>query len=309
MVNTNSAHGGKAGLSPFRKSGLKQLSAGSLLFDCVIYALLLAMILVFLYPIYYMAVVSVSNGMNVIRGEVKWFPIGFNLEAYKMILSDKSIIRSYGNTLLYTSVGTLINVAATALCAYPLSRSKLYGRGLFTLLIIITMLFHGGMIPSYLVVNTLNMTNSIWAIVIPPAINVWYMIIMRTFFQNIPNEIHESAFIDGANDLLVFVRIVLPLSMPVIATMTMFYAVWHWNSFFPAMIYLFDSELYPVQIIMRSMLIDGSVGNNDPARDLTTIQTNMKYAVIIVTILPIIMVYPFIQKYFVQGAMVGSLKG
>ncbi|NHN32344.1 carbohydrate ABC transporter permease [Paenibacillus agricola] len=298
----------KVAARPKLRGGIKP-TFGSLLFDCAIYVILIAMVLVFLYPLYYMTVVSVSNGLYVIRGEVKWFPIGFNLDAYKMILSDASIIRAYGNTLLYTTVGTFINVCATALCAYPLSRNKLYGRKLFTLFIIITMLFHGGMIPSYLVVNSLQLTNSIWAIVIPPAINVWYMIIMRTFFQNIPNEIHESAYMDGANDLTIFLRIVLPLSLPVIATMTMFYAVWHWNSFFPAMIYLFDNELYPVQIIMRSMLIDGSIGSNDVSRDLTTIQTNMKYAVIIITILPIIAVYPFIQKYFVQGAMVGSLKG
>lgn len=297
-----------------RVKGLKRrmdgrFSIGSFFFDAFIYMFLILMVIAFLYPIYYMLVVSVSNGIHVMRGDVKFFPIGFNLEAYSAILSDASIIQSYKNTFLYTVVGTFINVAATALCAYPLSRQSLYGRRFFTIFIIITMLFQGGMIPSYLVVNTLNMINTMWAIVIPPAINVWYMIIMRTFFQNIPEEIHESAFIDGAHDLKIFIRIILPLSLPVIATMVMFYAVWHWNSFFPAMIYLNDKKLYPVQLIMRAMLIDGSIHDSDPSRDLTTVSTNLKYAIIIITILPIIAVYPFIQKYFVQGAMVGSLKG
>lgn len=287
----------------------KRRTPGSLLYDGAIYIILTVLICAFIYPLYYMAVTSVSSGLHVIRGEVKWIPLGFNLEAYRAILSNPSIVRSYGNTLLYTTVGTFVNVLATALCAYPLSRSHLYGKKLFTVFIIITMLFHGGMIPAYIVVNSLHMTNTIWAIVIPPAINVWYMMIMRTFFQQIPNEVHESAYIDGANDITVFLRIVLPLSLPVIATMTMFYAVWHWNSFFPALIYLNEKKLYPVQLIMRSLLIDGSIGDNDYSRDMSTTQTNIKYAVIIITILPIILVYPMIQKYFVKGAMVGSLKG
>ncbi|MEF2246588.1 MULTISPECIES: carbohydrate ABC transporter permease [unclassified Paenibacillus] len=292
-----------------KKRRLKRISIGSLLFDVFIYLMLIMLVIAFLYPIYYIAVVSVSNGLYVMRGDVKLFPIGFNIEAYKVVFSDASVLRSYSNTFLYTIVGTFINVSATALCAYPLSRSTLYGRQFFTIFIIITMLFHGGMIPTYLVVNSLHLTNSIWAIVIPPAINVWYMMIMRTFFQNIPNEINESAYMDGANDFKIFLKIILPLSLPVIATMVMFYAVWHWNSFFPAMIYLNDKKLYPVQLIMRSMLIDGSLQDTDPSRDLSTISTNLKYAIIIITILPIVAIYPFIQKYFVQGAMVGSLKG
>lgn len=287
----------------------KPASVGSLMFDLFVYVFLIIMILMFLYPIYYLFIVSVSNGMNVMRGDVKLLPVGFNLEAYYTLLGDSAILRAYKNTLIYTVVGTFINVLATALCAYPLSRQGFAGRRFFTVLIVITMLFHGGMIPSYLVVNSLNLVNTMWAIVLPPAINVWYMIIMRTFFQNIPHEIHESAFMDGANDVRIFTSIILPLSMPVIATMVMFYAVWHWNSFFPAMIYLHEKKLYPVQLTMRAMLIDGSLNESDPTRDLTTISTNIKYAIIIITILPIILVYPFIQKYFVQGIMVGSLKG
>ncbi|WP_231571091.1 carbohydrate ABC transporter permease [Gordoniibacillus kamchatkensis] len=286
----------------------KRMTLGSFSFDAVIYILLTAMMFAFLYPLYYIGIISVSDGISVMRGDVKWFPVGWNWEAYRTVLANPLVLTSYGNTLLYTGLGTFVNVVATALCAYPLSRSRLYGRKVFTVLIIITMLVHGGMIPTYIVVNSLGLLNSIWAIIIPPAINVWYMIIMRTFFQNIPNEIHESAFMDGANDLVILWRLVLPLSLPVIATMVMFYAVWHWNSFFPATIYLHENKLYPVQVILRSMVIDGSV-QADSSRDLTTIVTSMKYAMIMITILPIICVYPFIQKYFVKGAMVGSLKG
>lgn len=279
------------------------------MFDAAIYVTLLILMFAIIYPLYYMAIVSVSNGLSVIRGEVKWFPIGFNLDAYRTILSDPLILRSYINTFVYTSTGTLLNVGMTALCAYPLSRPRLYGKGIITVMIIFTMLFSGGMIPTYLLVNQLGMINSIWAIIIPPAVNVWYMIIMRTFFQNIPGEMHESAYMDGANDLVVLWRIVLPLSIPVMATMIMFYAVWHWNSWFPATIYMHENKMYPVQVIMRSMVMEGGGREVDPSRDLKVIQISMRYAMIITTILPIITVYPFIQKYFVKGAMVGSLKG
>ncbi|WP_246079069.1 carbohydrate ABC transporter permease [Paenibacillus piri] len=287
---------------------------GPRLFDGINYVLLSALVLVTLYPIYYMAIISVSDGLLVSRGEVKLWPAGFNWEAYKTILEDPAIIRSYGNTLVYTLLGTAINVGMTALCAYPLSRSKLYGKSVFTFLIVLTMFFHGGMIPNYLVVNQLGLLDSMWAILLPPAVNVWYMIMMRTFFSGIPNELHESAYIDGANDIHIFLRIVLPLSMPVLATMTMFYAVWHWNSFFPAMIYLNDQKLFPVQIMMRKIVVSGQMGNQSMASSGSEVGVlvsaeNIKYAVIIITIIPIVAIYPFIQKYFVKGVMVGSLKG
>lgn len=287
-----------------------RISPGSIAYDAAIYIAIILMLFTFLYPLYYIVIVSLSDGLSVMRGDVKWLPIGINFQAYRAVLDYPLVPRAYANTILYTSVGTFINVAMTALCAYPLSRSKLYGRSAFTVFIVITMLFHGGMIPTYLVVHNLHLINSIWAIVIPPAINVWNMIIMRTFFQNIPGEIHESANIDGANDLSIFIKIVLPLSMPVIATMCMFYAVAHWNSFFPATIYLSDTKLYPIQVIVRAYVIDGNTsGTSNAESDTKTIVTSMKYAFIFITLLPILAVYPFIQKYFVKGAMVGSLKG
>lgn len=284
------------------------------IFDGLNYLFMVTFMFIIIYPLYYMLIVSISDGIPVSQGLVKFFPIDINFQTYKIIFEDPSILRSYFNTIIYTSLGTLINLILTALCAYPLSRNTFYGRQIFTFFIVFTIFFHGGLIPNYLVVNNLGLLNTIWAIVLPPAINVWYMIIMRTFFQGIPNEIHESAYMDGANDLVVFFKLILPLSMPVLATMVMFYAVWHWNSFFPALIYLNQKEMYPVQIIMRNIVIAGDMAAQSDkiggsASDTMVTAANIKYAVIIITILPIVMVYPFIQKYFVKGVMVGSLKG
>ncbi|WP_274649507.1 carbohydrate ABC transporter permease [Paenibacillus humicola] len=275
--------------------------------------IMLAAIVVTLYPLYYMAIVSISDGNEVMRGSIGWFPKGVNFKAYQIIFADPSIVRAYANTFLYTAVGTTINLLLTALCAYPLSRKTFYGRNLFTLLIVFTMFFDGGLIPRYLVVNSIGMMNTIWAIVLPPAINVWYMVMMRTFFQSIPGELHESAYMDGAHDGKVFLRVVLPLSLPIMATMVLFYAVWHWNSFFPALIYLNDKAWYPLQIILRNIVVEGDMAQQSNALggDLGTlvIANNIKYGVVIVAVLPILLVYPFLQKYFVKGAMVGSLKG
>ena len=222
-------------------------------------------------------------------------------------------MRSYMNTIMYTVFGTLINLTMTALCAYPLSRRTFYGRNLFAMAIVFTMFFDGGLIPRYLVVDSLGLVDTIWAILIPPAINVWYLILMRTFFQSIPDALHESAYIDGAGELKVLTKIVIPLSVPIFATMTLFYAVWHWNSFFPSLIYLSDKTMYPMQIILRNMVIEGDMAeqSNMMGGDLglTVTAQNIKYAVVIVAIAPIIMLYPFLQKYFVKGIMVGSIKG
>lgn len=293
----------------------KSIREGSILFDILNYCLLILLAFVIAYPLYYMLIISLSDGRAVTRGDVSLFPIGFSLATYKVILKDPYIAIAYKNTLIYTFLGTFINVSMTALCAYPLSRSKFYGRTVLTGIVLFTMFFEGGIIPNYLVADSLGLVNTMWAIVLPPAISVWYMIIMRTFFQQIPNEIHESGYMDGANDLQIFWKIVLPLSIPVLATMILFYSVWHWNSFFPAILYLNDKELYPVQIIMRNMVIQGDISATQgaaaeaSAAGANITGLNIKYAVIFVTILPILAVYPFIQKYFVKGMMVGSLKG
>lgn len=276
--------------------------------------LLIIVCIIVIYPIYFMLITSISDGFAVIRGEVYIIPIKPNIKAYEAIFLDPYIPRSYINTIVYTITGTLIGVGMTALCAYPLSRKKFYGRNVFTFLVVFTMFFNAGIIANFLVVQKLGFIDTIWAIIIPPSINVWYMIIMRTFFQGIPEEMHESAYIDGANDLRIFSKLIIPLSKPVIATMLLFYAVWHWNSFFPALLYLNKRELYPMQLVMRNIVIGSDLSNMQGAvasvsGDMAVLGKNIKYSVIFITIAPILVVYPFVQKHFVKGVMVGALKG
>lgn len=287
-------------------------SFGSRLFDSANVLAMLLLVFVTFYPLYYIFVVSVSGGNAVMRGDVSFYPIDFNWNTYALVFDDSSIWRSYLNTIVYTVVGTSINLVCTALCAYPLSKREFYGRGFFTLMIVVTMFFSGGLIPNYLLVQKLGMMNTMWALVIPGAISVWNMIVMRTFFQGIPNELYESAGMDGASELTSLIKITLPLSKPIMATMAMFYAVGHWNSFFSAMIYLNEKAKFPLQIILRNMVVMGEMSSQSQEISgayAAVTATNIKYAVIIIAVLPILLVYPFIQKYFVKGVMVGSLKG
>jgi len=282
------------------------------LFDAVNILVMIVLIAITLYPLYYMAIISVSGGTAVISGKVHILPVDLNFDAYRFIFSDPTILRSYANTLLYTSMGVVINLVMTALCAYPLSRKHFYGRHFFSLFIVITMFFNAGMIPLYMVVLKFGMINTIWAVLIPTAVNAFYMILMRTFFENIPEELLEAAKMDGLGEYRTLFQIVLPISKPVMATMFLFYAVYHWNSFFPAMIYLNEKKLYPLQIILRNIVVAGDLSDQaNSATDInfTMLSQNIKYAVVFVAILPIISVYPFLQKYFVQGSMLGSVKG
>lgn len=288
-------------------------STGSKVFQVVIYAIISLIMVACLYPFYYIAIISVSNGMSVMQGLVKIFPVGMNFESYKIVLKDPNIGGAYFNTILYTIVGTIVNIIFTTLCAYPLSRKRFFGRNIFTIMIVFTMFFSGGMIPSYLVVQNLHMINTIWALVLPGAINTYNMIIMRTFFNGIPESLHESAYIDGANDVQIFSKIILPLSLPVIATMILFYSVGHWNAFFAALIYINEKKKLPLQVIIRNMVISGDLADQNAsmgaASNFVTTDTTIKYALIMISTLPILVIYPFVQKYFVKGVMVGSLKG
>jgi putative aldouronate transport system permease protein len=280
-------------------------------FDGVNIVIMLVLIVITLYPLYYMGIVSISAGDAVSRGEVLWLPKDISLQAYKYVFDDPAVLRSYGNTILYTSLGTLISLILTTLCAYPLSRGHFYGKSLFSLFVIFTMFFDGGLIPRYMVVNSLGMVDTIWALVIPTAISVFNMILMRTFFEQIPDALHESATVDGAGEFRTLLQIVLPLSMPVMATMFLFYAVGQWNSFFPALIYLNEKALYPLQIILRNIVIQGDMASQTTqmGADMASMSETIKYAVVFVAILPVLCIYPFVQKYFVQGAMLGSVKG
>jgi putative aldouronate transport system permease protein len=281
-------------------------------FDVINWLIMLFLIIITLYPIYYMAIISISGSIPVLSGRVHIWPIELNFDAYEIIFSDPSIVRAYGNTLLYTFGGVAINLVMTALCAYPLSRRHFYGRSFFSLFVVFTLFFSPGLIPLYMVVYSLGMVNTIWAILLPTAINAFYMILMRTFFENIPDELFEAAKMDGAGEFRTLFHVVIPISKPVMATMFLFYAVYHWNSFFPALIYLNHKSLYPLQIILRNIVVDGDLSdqaNNETNINFTMISLSIKYAVIFVAVLPVLTIYPFVQKYFVQGSMLGSVKG
>lgn len=296
-----------------RHSNRIKQSFGSRAFDVFNVLFMLAFLLITLYPFWYVVITSLSDGKDVLAGRVSLWPVNFTFDTYKVVLSDSSIITGFKNTVIYTTLGTLINLACTSLCAYPLSRPDLEGKKPIMSLIVFTMFFSGGMIPTYLVVNQLHMIDTIWAMVLPGAISTYNMIVMRTFFMGIPESLHESACLDGANDVQILVRIVLPLSMPIMATMLLFYAVGHWNSYMNALLYLNTKAMFPLQSILRNMVVDGQLTDAQvqvgSGSSFTVIETTMKYATIVVSTLPIILIYPFVQKYFVKGVMIGSLKG
>jgi putative aldouronate transport system permease protein len=285
---------------------------GSRVFDILNYVFLLLVAFITLYPMYYILIVSISGDIFISREMVNFFPRGINWDAYKMVFTNSDIWRSYGNTLIYTGLGVLINIVCTCLCAYPLSRTDFYGRSFFTFLIILTMFVSGGMIPLYLLIYRLKIINTLWAIVLPPAINTYNMIIMRTFFTGIPISLTESAYLDGANDLQILNRIILPLSKPILATLTLFYAVGHWNSFMPALLYLSSKAKYPLQLILRDIVVAGEVTSQmsgDLVLNVNISAVNYKYAVIVITVVPILCIYPFLQKHFAKGVMIGAMKG
>ena len=282
-------------------------------FDVVVYSILFIIMIIMLYPFLFM--ISISTSARTELANVTFFPRGFHLDAYRQIFSMPTVLTGYRNSVFYTSVFTFLAIIMTVLLAYPLSKKWLPGRSGITIYILITMFINGGMIPAYLLVSNLGLRNSMWAIILPLILSTWLMIITRTFFTNIPDEMNESAYVDGANEMIILMRIYLPLSKPIIAVLALYYAVAMWNSWFPAMIYLNDPAKYPVQLILRNMAVKNSF---DPT-DLKSLQNafgrqnvdpkSLNYALTISVVLPIMFLYPFLQKYFVKGVMVGSLKG
>ena len=266
-----------------------------------------------LYPFVYMVSVSLSSNEYVITNSVSFFPKGFSIKVYEVIFRDSRILNAYKNTIIYVVVGTAISLTTTCMAAYALTKKdRLLFHKFFTFTIMFTMFFNGGLIPTYLTVRGIGLYNSIWAVVLPQAINAWNLLIMRSFFYQFPAEIEESGRIDGLKDLGVFWYLVLPLSKPVIATIGLFYAVTHWNSFMGPFMYLKDSSKLPLQVILRDIVIVGTSFDQDVAGgvgDDMIIEEPLKFAAIIVSVIPIIAVYPFLQKYFVKGVMIGSLKG
>lgn len=284
-------------------------------FDIALAVIMIAIVLVTIYPVYYILINSVSGSLAVGANKVILFPIDFNMNAYSVILKDKAIVRSFFNSIFYTAAGTAISVALTALCAYPISRKDLYGKKIFVSIIMFTMFFSGGIIPLFLTISDLKMYDTIWAVLFPSAISVYNVIVMRTFFQGIPYELTESAYIDGANDIRIFVKIILPLSTPIIATMILFYGVGNWNTFYNALMFLSDKAKYPIQLVLRSIVMDGATSElafsmGSEAASAALIDTrSIKYAVVTASTLPIMLVYPFVFKYFKKGVMIGSVKG
>ncbi len=275
-------------------------------FDTINVIILSLVLVIILYPLIFVVVASVSDPLRVLQGEVWLWPKGLNLESYKLVFSHSQIMIGYRNTLFYTLLGTLINLVMTTLGAYPLSRRDFRARSFFTFLFTFTMFFSGGMIPTYLVVKQLGLLDKIWAMLLPGAVSVWNMTIMRNYFQtSIPFELQESAMIDGCGNLSLLIRIVLPLSVPIIAVMVIFYGVGHWNSYFNALIYLTDQNKYPLQLVLRSILMKEETSEMIAADDSVIRRQMMaeilKYAAIIVSSVPVLLLYPFLQKYFVQG--------
>ncbi len=286
-----------------------------IVFDWVNNIILTIILLLVLYPLYFVAIASISDPVLVSGGEVWFVPRKVTFEGYGRVFNDPNIISGYKNSLVYAISGTSINLAMTLTAAYALSRKNLIGRNVISFFLAFTMFFSGGMIPTFLIVNNLGMVNKIWAMIIPNAVGVWNIIIARTFLQtSIPRELYESATIDGCSHTKFFTSIVLPLSKALIAILILFYGVGHWNSFFNALIYLRDTKLFPLQLVLRGILIQNQmelsmVKDQDLLAERQNIAEIIKYSLIIIASLPLLVLYPFLQKYFVKGVMIGSLKG
>ena len=284
------------------------------IFLAVCYIIISILTIIVLYPMGYVVSATFSSGSAVAQGKVWLWPVEVTLDGYKAILKYKNIWIGYRNTIFYTVVGTVINVCLTMICAYPLARRNLRGRNAIMMLFVFTMLFNGGMIPNYILISKLKIINTPWAMLLPGAISVYNMIVARTFIQqNISSELMDAAKIDGCNDVQIFSQIVLPLSKAIIAVLAMWYAVGHWNSYFNAFLYLNDKELYPLQIFLRELLVLGNVSSEmvdaETIAQLQNLKYLLKYTTIVIATVPLFAIYPFVQKYFVKGVMIGSVKG
>ncbi len=278
-------------------------------------ALLLFTLFIVLYPCYFVLIASFSDPMEVNIGNVLLLPKGTNLEAYRMVFRDADVWTGYTNTVIYTALGTSINVVLTVCAAFPLSRRKWYGKKFFMMILVFTLFFNGGLIPTYLLINSLDMIDTLWVMILPEAIAVWNVVIVRTYIQkSIPYELEEAAYLDGCSKIRLLVSIILPLSKAVLAVIALYYAVGHWNSYMRALIYIRSKSRYPLQLVLRSILIQNQISEDMMAEVESSVARlylaeQIKYALIIVSTLPMIIIYPFVQKYFVKGVMLGSLKG
>ena len=290
-----------------------RLSRGERTFNVANLLLLTALMVVTAYPLIYVLLASVSDPSAIVayRGAILK-PLGFTLDAYRLVLQNPMIAIGYRNTLFYVVAGTALNMTLTSLGAYALSRQNVMLRKPIMLLIIFTLFFNGGLIPTYLLVGqTLQMADTPWALIVPNAINTINLIILKTAFESVPVSLEEAARIDGANDFTILLRIVIPLSLPALAVVLLFYAVAHWNAYFYALVFIHSRDLYPLQLVLREILITSNVESmttSVASGDTFQVAETIKYATIVVATLPVLLIYPFLQKYFVKGALIGAIK-
>ena len=292
-----------------------------LVFDIVNITLLVIILLLLIYPLYFTVIASLSEPKDVVAGKVLLAPVGFTWEAYQMAFNESRIWIGYRNTILYTSLGTLFNLALTIPAGYFISKKELPGRNIINIFFLIPMYFGGGLIPTYLIVKDLGLINTPYTLILLGGVSIYNMIITRVFFQtSIPNELYESAFIDGAGDMRTFFSIALPLAKPIIAVIALYYAVGHWNSYFNALVYVNSAELQPLQMVLRAILLmnEQALQTIDSTMEAEMVEAlarraylsfTMKYALIFIASAPLLAVYPFVQKHFVKGALIGSVKG
>ena len=297
-----------------KRSGLNKRGPFDIVFDGLIYLFMLLFFIIVAYPILYVLALSFSSREAVLNNEVYIIPVGFNFDNYKLVLKHEFLPKAFLNSVFYTVFGTLYSMILTILGAYALSRKNYFGRDFIMFLIAFTMMFGGGMIPSYMLIKNLGLLNTRLALIIPFAVSQYNLIVMRTYMQQIPSAIEESAKLDGANDSVILFRIFVPMSKPVIATITLFYAAGQWNDFFSGLIYLDDKNKFPLQLVIRDLLItqnDATLNQGLAAQQGMPSLTpgGFRAAIVVVTVLPLLVVYPFIQKYFVKGVMLGSIKG
>lgn len=295
---------------------MRRFSLSDKAFDVLNTIFLVIVLILIVYPLIFVLSASISDPAAVSSGKMWLWPVDITFKGYERVFADGAIWRGYANTILYTAVGTAIHLFVLLPCAYALSRKELLWKKGILWFILFTMLFNGGLIPTYLIVKSLGMLDTMWAIVIPNVVGAWSILVARAFFQqSIPDQLVEASKIDGASDFYIFIRIVLPLSLPIVAVMALFHAVNLWNQYFNALIYLSDRDKFPLQLILREILVVNQMQLNDPGSgsaeslvDQVKTAGLIKYAVIIVSSLPLLLVYPFIQKYFVQGVLIGSIK-
>ena len=280
-------------------------------FMIAVYAIITCFVAVCTYPFLNVLAYSLSSNNAILSGSVNLYPIGFRLEAYEKILHTNLILNALGISVQVTVLGTLLSLVVTVMAAYSLSKKRLKGRAFFTVFILFTMYFSGGIIPTFMVVKGLDLINKIGALILPITVSAFNFIIMKAFFQSLPKEIEESATIDGCNDLHYLVKMALPLSKAILATIALFYAVMYWNDYFSSLLYINAPRMYPLQLMLRQLLFTEALSQVSTAENIgqQVMPESTKAAVVVVAIVPIVMIYPWLQKYFVKGVMLGSIKG